>query len=666
MPKIPFDDDGRYEIEEPPELSEAAKQALARQRKLDDGNFIIERTLAFKNEMAAEFARAKAAGDTGDPMFVKDLMKFAGETRTEHLSDIPRGPEGRLVSPDAIEDARANMDGSMERFQTAALHRLNLERHEKGFANIGAAGVEIAAAARRSAKGLSGLLITVDDLMGQFEGVFADVEFAEQRARLRAGAVTAAVDGLIERGKTGEARELIQKSGFDAELGPGAARLLLGRIDMSEKDNALLAAEQAAEARRAGVADIRFRVAKGQLFPAELDAALAQGTIGAGQHARLLAKIEKRDEDRAKRIEGMVRVNDKLANDGKPDPDDPADRAAVDASFDGLSATLAEHPPEDRALIEDDYVAETGMLPAALSDSLTAGMLSEDPTAQVAAARRLVAFEEDDPALVVPLPADILDRARTITAYAYPGLTPARIVQLAAEKMAQVDGEKAELEGKEGIDRASTPSGTPQQPAAGGSGTQTQVSHAAGKPGAKQAQPLADPLPQSPVAWSYRNEIAKAEQSKNYQALSPSGEAWGRYQLTPIARRDIGLERLDGSLTGKYGVNTKKEFLNDPVAQEQAFADVMKRNEEQLRDKNNNTVQYIGQQIDGVKAKFKISLSGLLAAAHRRGAGAVRQYLDHQKANKWISNPKTFPAGPRIFKSIETRLRTFENISHAP
>ena len=99
MPKIPFDDDGRYEIEEPPELSEAAKQALARQRKLDDGNFITERTLAFQRDMAAEFARAQAAGDTGDPMFVKDLMKLAPEMRTEHLSDIPRGPGGKAGQP---------------------------------------------------------------------------------------------------------------------------------------------------------------------------------------------------------------------------------------------------------------------------------------------------------------------------------------------------------------------------------------------------------------------------------------------------------------------------------------------------------------------------------------------------------------------------------------
>ena len=181
---------------------------------------------------------------------------------------------------------------------------------------------------------------------------------------------------------------------------------MLDRIARSEKDNALLAAEQAEEARRAGVADIRFRIAKGQVFPVELDVALAQGTIGAGQHARFLAKIGKQDEDRAGRIEGMVRVNDRLADGEKPDADDPADRAAVDANFDALSATIAERPPEDKAWIEDDYVAETGMLPAALRDSLIGGMFSEDAAAQVAAAGRLVAFEDSDPVLIVNLPAE--------------------------------------------------------------------------------------------------------------------------------------------------------------------------------------------------------------------------------------------------------------------
>ena len=60
----------------------------------------------------------------------------------------------------------------------------------------------------------------------------------------------------------------------------------------------------------------------------------------------------------------------------KPDAGDPADRAAVDAVFENLAEDIAEHPPEDRASIEDDYVRRTGMLPAALRDTLIGGMLS--------------------------------------------------------------------------------------------------------------------------------------------------------------------------------------------------------------------------------------------------------------------------------------------------
>ena len=59
-------------------------------------------------------------------------------------------------------------------------------------------------------------------------------------------------------------------------------------------------------------------------------------------------------------------------------------------------------------MIEDDYFAETGMLPAALRDSLTAGMFSEGPAAQVAAAGRLVAFDNSDPAVTAEIPEDLL------------------------------------------------------------------------------------------------------------------------------------------------------------------------------------------------------------------------------------------------------------------
>ena len=141
--------------------------------------------------------------------------------------------------------------------------------------------------------------------MDRYEGVFADGEIADQRARLRTGTVIAAINGLIEQGKTGFARQLIQKGAFDPDLGDQPARLLLDRIDKTEKDNAFKAAEETVRARRLAVAEIGLRVRKGQVFPAELDAALAQGTIGSEEHTGFLAKIERFNEDRAKRIEDM-------------------------------------------------------------------------------------------------------------------------------------------------------------------------------------------------------------------------------------------------------------------------------------------------------------------------------------------------------------------------
>lgn len=110
--------------------------------------------------------------------------------------------------------------------------------------------------------------------MNQYEGVFADDEIAEQRAALRLRTVVFAVDGLIQRGATGEARALVTGGAFDSDLGPGAARFLLDRIGKSEKDNALLAAKQSVEARTLAVAEIGHRVAKGQVFPEERAPAL--------------------------------------------------------------------------------------------------------------------------------------------------------------------------------------------------------------------------------------------------------------------------------------------------------------------------------------------------------------------------------------------------------
>ncbi len=58
-----------------------------------------------------------------------------------------------------------------------------------------------------------------------------------------------------------------------------------------------------------------------------------------------------------------------------------------------------------------------------------------------------------------------------------------------------------------------------------------------------------------------------------------------------------------------------------------------------------------------------VTESGLLAAAHRQGAGMVKQYLDHQRRHNWTTNPKTFPKNKKDqFLGVETRLREFQNV----
>ncbi|MEE9250041.1 MAG: hypothetical protein V3U93_02810 [Alphaproteobacteria bacterium] len=150
------------------------------------------------------------------------------------------------------------------------------------------------------------------------------------------------------------------------------------------------------------------RFAGCQAFREELDFELEQGTISPEEHADFMAEFERQDEDHTRRADGTARVNDKLARREKPDAGDPAERAAVDVVFEDIAEANAQRPPEEKALIETRFVRRTGMLPAALRDSLLAGMLSEDPAAQVAAARRLVAFEDSDPAVTAEIAEDLL------------------------------------------------------------------------------------------------------------------------------------------------------------------------------------------------------------------------------------------------------------------
>ena len=171
----------------------------------------------------------------------------------------------------------------------------------------------------------------------------------------------------------------------------------------------------------------------------EVDQALETDAIGAEQHARLIGELERQAEERRRRTAGIARIAERIARGEKPDPNDPADRAAVEAHFETVANSLAELPPEDRAAAEDAYVAQTGILPTAIRNALLGGLLSSDPSVQVAAAQRLVKLEESDSAVSEGIPEALRARARVLAAFALPGVDPQRVVEL-AEKHVQRRG----------------------------------------------------------------------------------------------------------------------------------------------------------------------------------------------------------------------------------
>ncbi len=94
-----------------------------------------------------------------------------------------------------------------------------------------------------------------------------------------------------------------------------------------------------------------------------------------------------------------------------------------------------------------------------------------------------------------------------------------------------------------------------------------------------------------------------------------------------------------GGWTGKYGVHSRAAFLADPEAQEQALSDYLHDLERQLRA--NGAFADIGETIDGLSARFPVTHAGILAAAHREGAGATVDYLNRVKANASPANDFT-------------------------
>lgn len=123
-------------------------------------------------------------------------------------------------------------------------------------------------------------------------------------------------------------------------------------------------------------------------------------------------------------------------------------------------------------------------------------------------------------------------------------------------------------------------------------------------------------------------------QQPNYQALGSNGLNYlGAYQFNEWTMINLGYYTDDGTanvntwqtahFTGKDGIYSEQDYLNNPGVQNQAARAWM-------QDwvwgfvKADGLDQHIGQTIGGIP----ITASGLLAGAHLRGADAVQQFID--------------------------------------
>lgn len=154
----------------------------------------------------------------------------------------------------------------------------------------------------------------------------------------------------------------------------------------------------------------------------------------------------------------------------------------------------------------------------------------------------------------------------------------------------------------------------------------------------------------------FLDALGQRESGGRYSITNWAGYL-GKYQIGEAALKDAGYfipskgtNRNDnvftGTWTGKNGITSKQNFLNNPKGQEAAIRDYMQVQWRYLE--NLGCTKYIGKTINGMK----ITPSGLLAASHLVGVGYVQKYLKSDGKNiKADGNGVT----------LETYLKKFNN-----
>lgn len=160
--------------------------------------------------------------------------------------------------------------------------------------------------------------------------------------------------------------------------------------------------------------------------------------------------------------------------------------------------------------------------------------------------------------------------------------------------------------------------------------------------------------------------LGQKESENNYKRINSEGGGFGaigKYQIRRDGFKDTGYIDNKNQWTGKNNIYSIIDFLNNQDAQEKFLDEYFQVKYRQLQ--SNGSLKYLGYPFKGVINNFDITDTGLLAASHREGAGAVHNFLSHLEKD---SNGRYYLDYDKIqnlkqrdtFKHIETRLREFE------
>ena len=151
----------------------------------------------------------------------------------------------------------------------------------------------------------------------------------------------------------------------------------------------------------------------------------------------------------------------------------------------------------------------------------------------------------------------------------------------------------------------------------------------------------------------FLTDLGARESGGKYNILNKYGYA-GKYQMGEAALVDAGYYRKEsgkpynndwsGIFSGKDGVKSIQDFLNNSTAQENAQIIYKKKQWQYLKAVGAH--KFLGKIING----YTITASGLLAGAHLKGAGSVIKYL---KSNGQITEKDGFGT------SVETYIKNF-------